>query len=315
VIDIRSAMAFMSGDRAKGIKIIADAVRSGLANPDILVTYAQDLMAQGMVDSAKSAMTRAMRMNPRYVPTLIAASDLSQTLRDWAGAERSARAMIALDPTDERGWAQLAQTARMRGDSAGIRHAVEEALRFIPSPSNLLLVYMVYAGETLGSRFVQMTPDQLRIETLGDSISTYYDNKADFYLAKGELRRARAYHDSIIGKLEGRNLSGPGESALRLFLANAYAYTGRREEAVREIGRAIALATKGNEFNSDGTLDMDHRVIAAVYGNTGRLKGAIEELRIHLRHSSWTRAGFRVEPKLKPLRGNPAYEAFLKEPD
>ena len=313
VVDIRSAIAFFNGDRNRGIKIIADAVRGGLASPEILVTYAYDLMDQGMLDSAKATMSRAIKMNPRFPTTLLAAADLAQNIHDWTGAEQSARALIAVDPTDERGWAQLAEIGRMRGDSVAMRHAVEEAFKFIPNPSNLLLVYMVYAGNDMGARFVRMNPEQLRIETLDDSVRTYYDNKADYYLGKGDLARARIYHDSIIGKLEGRNLSGPDEPTIRSYLALAYAFTGRSAEAAAEVERLTTIARRLKQFEPDGSLDINHRVVAATLGKLGREDDAIRELRLQLKDGAWTRAGLRAEPKLLFMRGNAKLDAFFRE--
>ncbi|MEP6508968.1 MAG: protein kinase [Gemmatimonadales bacterium] len=313
VIDIRSAIAFFQGHRKEGIAIVADALRGGLTSPELFVTHAYDLMDDGKLDSAKVMMARALKLNPRFAPTLLASSDLAAKLRDWVGAERSARALIALDPTDERGWAELAVIARQQGDTAGIRKTIEEAFRYIPAPSNRLLVFMVYAGHNLGTRFVRMSPDQLRIETLEDSVRTYYDNKADFYLALGDASREKIYHDSIISKLEGRNLSGPGEASLRLFLANAYAFAGKLPEAQRELDRARASAKAMHQVEGDGTVDMDHRVVAAVLARIGRQDEAIRELRSQIKNSTWTRQGLALEPKLRGLRGNKAFEDFLKE--
>ncbi|MEO5904206.1 MAG: protein kinase, partial [Gemmatimonadaceae bacterium] len=313
VIDITSGIAFMQGHRDEAIKLVTDAVQGGLTSPELFVTHAYDMIDAGNLDSAKTMMARALQLNPRFAPTLLASADLAAKLKDWAGARRSARALIALDPTDERGWSELAGMARRQGDTLGIRKTLEEAFKYIPSPSNLLLVSMVYAGGEMGSRFVRMSPDQLRIETLEDSVRTYYDNKADFYLALGDAGRTRIYHDSIISQLEGRNLSGPGEPYLRLFLANAYAFAGKLPEAQRELDRARAATKAINLVAADGTLRMDHRVVAAVLARIGRQDEAIRELRSQVKNESWTRQGLAREPKLLGLRGNKAFEDFLKE--
>ncbi len=312
VVDIRSALAFRQGDTARGIKIIVDALRSGIVTAELLVTHAFDMLDQS-VDSANASMARALTMNPRFAPTLLAAGDLAEAQKDWAGVERYARTVISDDPTDERAWALLASKARKLGDSVGMRRVIEEAFRYIPAPSNLLLVCMVYSGTDMGSRFIRMTPEQIRIETLPDSIGTYYDNKADYFLGRGELDKARVYHDSIIGKLAGRNLSGPGEPSIRLYLANAYLFTGRLAEARVELERARSAARTLRDFRPDGSLDLNSRIVAAVLAGQGDYDGAIREVRRLLKTDSWTRAGLAREPKLRGLRGNPQYEAFLRE--
>jgi tetratricopeptide (TPR) repeat protein len=246
---------------------------------------------------------------------LVDAAEFYELQRDWVEAEKNARAAIAVDPTDERGWAQLASIARKQGVPGGMKRAVEEAFKYIPSPSNLLLVFMVYAGDEMGSKFVKMTPEQIRIESLADSIATYYDNKADYFLARGDAARARVYHDSIIGKLAGRNLSGPGESYVREYLAFAYSAIGRHPEALAELDRAAAAAKRSGQTRADGSADLNGRVVAAVAGRAGDYDRAIRELRILMKEDAWTRAGIAREPKMLALRGNPKYEAFLKEPE
>jgi TolB-like protein/Tfp pilus assembly protein PilF len=315
VVDVRSGLAWMRGEKQRARKIISDALGQGIVNPELLVTHAFDMSDIGKADSARALMSRAIRMNPRFTNTLIAASDFFELQKDWGEAEKNAKAAIAVDPTDERGWAALASIARKQGLPGGMKRAVEDAFKYIPSPSNLLLVFMVYAGDEMGSKFVRMTPEQIRIESLADSIATYYDNKADYFLARGNAAGARIYHDSIIGKLAGRNLSGPGEPYVREYLAFAYAATGRIPEAIAELDRAAIAARKVGQTNSDGSAALNNRIVAAVMGRAGDYDRAIRELRILMKEAAWTRAGIAREPKMLALRGNPKYEAFLKEPE
>jgi serine/threonine-protein kinase len=315
VVIVRSGLAFFRGDKDRGITIITDALRRGIISPELLTTHAFDMFDTGKRDSANAVMAQAIKLNPRFVPTLLGAADLAEAQRDWSGLERYARAVIDVDPTDERGWAALGAMGRKRGDSAMIRSAVEQGFKYIPSPTNLLLVYMVYAGDEMGARFIKMTPEQVQIETLADSVGTYYDNKADYFLARHDLAKARIYHDSIIAKMRGRNLAGPGEPTYRIYLANALAFTGHLEDARRELNRATQAAIDSKQTRPDGTPDVNDRIVAAVRAHLGDYDGAIASLRRLLKDDSWTRAGMAREPKLQVLRGNPAYEAFLKEPE
>ncbi|MEO5903735.1 MAG: protein kinase, partial [Gemmatimonadaceae bacterium] len=233
-----SGVLFRQGDRKAGAEVVTNALNKGIVHPDLLTAHAWDLLDAGKVDSANATMASAVKLSPRYRQTRIEAVTFAASQRDWSAANMHARALTSLDPTDERGWADLAQNARNQGDTVTIRKVLEEALRYIPSPSNLLRVHMVYAGHDMGMKFIRMTPEQLRIETLRDSVRTYYDNKADYFLREGEATKAKAYHDSIIAKLAGRNISGPNEASLRGYLAYAYASTGRMSEARAESERA-----------------------------------------------------------------------------
>jgi TolB-like protein len=321
VVNVRSGVAFMQGDPVRGRRIVTDAVRAGIIAPELLVSYAFDMADEAMsgkgdsaavLDSAQRVLVRAMKMSPRDPMMYGAASRIAGMRKDWVAWEKYTRDGIALDPTDERGWAQLAGRARNRGDTLGMRKALIDAMKYIPAPSNRLLVFMVYAGNETGSRFMRMTPEQLRIETLYDSVSSYLDNKADFHLGKGDLPKAKFYLDSIISKLDGRFMSGPLEPDLRLYLANAFAQTQRQAEAARELERARAAASALKFLRPDGSPDLNARIVAAVLGALGRHDEAVRELRV-LVQEGWMRTGIAREPKMRTLRGNPAYEAFLKE--
>ena len=320
VVSVRSGVAFMQGEPVRGRKIVSDAVKKGVFDADLLVSYAFDMVdaasgadSAAVADSARKVVERAIRISPRDARMHGAASNLAAQRRDWVAWEKHARDAIALDPTDERGWAELAQKARSRGDTVAVRKAINEALKYIPSPSNLLLVQMVYSGNELGARFIGMSPEQLRIETLYDSISTYYDNKADFFLRAGDLPKAKVYLDSIITQVDGRFISGVTEPHLRLYLANAFAQTSRPREAARELERARASARSTAQLRKDGAPDLNPRIVAAVLGALGRHDEAVRELRVLMASDSWTRAGIAREPKMRTLRGNATYEAFLRE--
>jgi len=315
VVEVRSGMAFFNGERARSREILNDAIRSGIVSPEILLTHAWDLRDLNQSDSSRAVMERVLKLNPRFPRVIDAAAQMAEEDRDWPRAKTHARTLISVDPTDERGWSILADIGRLTGDTVAIRRAIDEALRYIPAPSNLLFTFMVYAGGDMGLRFERLNPDQLRIETLYDSVSTYYDNKADLFVARQEPRRAKIYYDSIIGKLEGRTLSGPGESALRLYLAHAYSAMGRNADAVRELERARSASKAAGRVNADGSPRVDRRIVAGILGNIGQPDAAVHELRLLMNERPWTRRGLAVVSKLQSLRGTPAFEAFLRESD
>jgi eukaryotic-like serine/threonine-protein kinase len=313
VIAVRSNVLYREGNRDGARKLITDALKSGITHPYLLVGHAWDLYDLKQTDSANAAMARAVRMNPRDLDMHLNAAALAEQQKDWNTAMNAARTTTSIDPTDERGWAGLARIARNRGDTAGIRKTLEEAFSYIPAPSNLLLVSMVYGGHDLGMRFVKMTPEQLRIETIMDSVSTYYDNKADFFLNERDAERVAIYADSIIGKLERRNISGPVEPRLRLYLAHAYALTGRAEDARKELERARVAARAWKNLDPEGNIDLDQRIVASILARTGDYTGAVQELRKFARRTAWTPGGLMLEPKLVAFRGNSLFEAFARE--
>ena len=313
-VNVRSGVMFREGNRAGAAKMVAEAIDNGIIDPDLLLTHAWDMHDAGKPDSSDAIIARAVKLNPRYTETRFQATALAARMKKWKDADRHARAAVSIDPTDERAWADLAQNARNRGDSAQMRKVLEEAFRYIPSPSNLLLVHMVYAGRDMGMKFIKMSPEHLRIETLRDSVRTYYDNKADYFLREGNLAKARIYHDSIIAKLGNRSISGPGEAQLRTYLAVAYAATGRIAEARSQLERVKAASRRWKQFQDDQvTPSIDGRMHASVLAYAGEHDAAVAVLRKLVKKSAWTPLGLYNEPKLLVLRGKRAFEAFAKE--
>ena len=159
-----------------------------------------------------------------------------------------------------------------------------------------------------------MTPEQIRIESLADSIATYYDNKADYFLREGDIAKARVYHASIIAKLANRALAGRSEAMLRSYLAVAYAATGRIAEARAELERVTAALRRWKQFRVDGVTPATDRCIeASVLGYAGDHEKAVAQLRNLVKESAWTPRGLYHEPKLQVLRGNASFEAFARE--
>jgi len=313
VVSLRAGIAYVTGDRPRSRKITRDAIQSGIEDPELFNRYAWDLRNLGQVDSSRSVMERALKLNPRDQWLIQNAAEMAADDHAWTKVDGYARTLIAIDPTDERGWMMLARIGRNTGDTIAIRRAIKEAFRYIPAPSNLLLVNMVYAGGDMGLSYARMTPEQLRIETLDDSVRAYYDNKADLFVTRGDARRARIYYDSIIGKLEGRTLVGGGEPSLRIFLAYAYSAIGRIADAEREHERAKAASRSSNQVREDGSPALDRRIVAGIFANTGKPDAAVRELRLLEAESGWTRPGLAAVSKLRALRGTPSFEAFLRE--
>ena len=308
VLAVKSRIAFDRGDNAGGMKIVTDALRDGKVSAELLVVHAFHLLNAGNPESAGASIQKALKLNPRSAEVLFGAEYIAELTKNIPQAVRYARAAIEIDPTDERGWSVLANLHRGEGDSAAIRSTLEEAFTHIPSPSNLLLTNMVYAGGQTGAKFILMTPEDLKIGTVFDSVATYYDNKADYYLGRRDFSKARIYHDSIIAKLNGRNLSGLSEPLLRMYLANAYAFGDRLVDARREMARAAKAAVPLRE-------QLDRRISAVVLHKLGNTEGAVAEATIMVKQELWSRKGLAIEPKMQVLRGAPAFEAFLKQPE
>lgn len=96
-------------------------------------------------------------------------------------------------------------------------------------------------------------------------------------------------------------------------------------EVLRDVARALRCSLRrscsirhqaaraARQLREDGEPDLNPRIVAAVLGSLGAYEEAVKELRFLIADDSWTRRGISREPKMRTLRGNPIYEAFLRE--
>jgi TolB-like protein len=298
-------LTWFAGDRPRGEREFRRAAALDPNDADILVDFAEAQFRGGQVDSAFATGERAVRLSPRSLDVVATLADWCARIRRWDEAERYTNRTIALDSSDERGWRFRLFISRYRGDTLQMQRDLPAALQHAPSAR--VLTAMVYAGGEFARRYQGVTPEQIRIETLVDSIASYYDNKADLYTYLRQPERMRAYKDSIRLKLEGRLLTGNYEPLLRLYLADAFGALQRPVDARRQLANAQAAAAR---LGTEGALDL--RVYAGVLGRLGDPDSAVAVLERLLREpQGWTAGGLAIEPKLYSLHGNPRFERLV----
>jgi eukaryotic-like serine/threonine-protein kinase len=267
---------------------------------------------RGQVDSAVSVAERVVQLDPRSeyaVETLIF---LAVSLRRWDEARRYNDEMLASDSASEGAWQQKMFMSRLRGDTLTLQHDLAQALRHLSAPGNPILGQMAYAGSAFAPRFAALTPADLRLETLFDSVDSYYDSKADLYTYLRQPARVRAYEDSIRLKLEGRTLAGPKESVLRIYLAGAYGALGRMADGRRVLEAADAAERRQGiaPWGLAGSL----RYRAGTLARLGEADSAIAALsQVLTLPLGWTARGLAIDPKFYALHGNPRFERLIAQ--
>ena len=100
------------------------------------------------------------------------------SLRRWSEGQLHASALLAIDSSDQRGWALRLDEGRIRGDTLSMQRNAAHLARLPRTRRNVWLA-MAYARGPYGTHFLSMTPQQLGLTTLSDSVQDYYDTKAD----------------------------------------------------------------------------------------------------------------------------------------
>ena len=142
-------------------------------------------------------------------------------------------------------------------------------------------------------------------------LSAYYLTKGEAYRIRGDSSRARAYYDSAAVDLERRlqsGLSAAIEPEARAALGIAYAWLGRKHDAIREAKRAMASGLS----KASAAVAADVLVLAAdVQVIVGDYEGALSTL-----EAGWARPTvpeyywwkLSADPLYAPLKDNPRFQ-------
>jgi tetratricopeptide (TPR) repeat protein len=132
---------------------------------------------------------------------------------------------------------------------------------------------------------------------------------AGIYEMEGDRRRAAAYGDSARVAFEQQLTASPDDPQRHTLLGVALAYTGRKEAAIREGERGLALMPPERDSQS-GTYFLHQ--LARIYILTGEQDKAIDLLERLLRMPYYLSPGWlRIDPTFDPLRKNPRFQPLV----
>lgn len=294
------------GDRAAATQLALKALRLGAS--DAMVASLGSLVLDA--STVLPALKHAIQLDPRSPLPRLAAGTMYLNLRQWSDSRREARAILALDSTDERGWTLLASEQWLRGDTLAMQRVLTEAAQHIQRPTNELLGLAAYAGGDLRRRYLALSPRELGVSTPFDFIVRYHDNKVDAYLALGDLTRARAHADSI----RQRFARGYRASAEILpWKAFANALSGDSSDARRTLDALrAALGAPSVGIVPVTQIGIAGPAIAgtcALLGDTAAAMQAVRDLLAA--NTGWTARGLAANPKTARLSKLPQFQTLL----
>ncbi len=206
---------------------------------DVLENIALTQRRRGNFEVGVESFEKAFHLNPENVGLLVAIGYTYQTLRDYQKADDYYNRAISLAPDlteayRNKAWNQILWT----GDIEKARETLEW-WPGNPEGLNYLLAYF-----DLFERKYQSALDRLESikgEVL-DTPNVFYPMTqviAEFYWYMGRKELAAAHADSARVVLESELEKCPGDHRIPFSLGFAYAFLGRKEEAIR-MGRAAA---------------------------------------------------------------------------
>jgi TolB-like protein/tetratricopeptide (TPR) repeat protein len=268
--------------------------------------------AQGHFEQSMTSLRQALALDPRSAGTARRLAQSLLWLKRYPEAMAAADRALALDPESP----DLNETKAMvflaQGDLPGAR-GVLQAATTRADPIALVAYVATYwdlfwvLDDAQQQLLFRLTP-----EPFGGDVSNWAICLAQTYALRGDMARARAYADSARAAGEALLKEAPDDVAHRAVVALAYAYMGRKAEAVREGEKTVSLNPIEKEYYQ-GTYYVHQ--LARVYTLVGEPEKAIDHLEQVLALPYYlSPAWLRIDPTFDPLRKNPRFQKLVAAP-
>ena len=265
--------------------------------------------ALGRWDQAVEHLRHARTLDPRSATVADGLGITLMWLRRYDEAAEAAEAAVALQPSNLNIVENRAMIALARGDLAGAR-----ALLAKPPADVDLPTFVAYIATYWDLFWVLDNEQRALVKRL---TPTSFDGDAGswglalagMYEVEGDGRRAAAYGDSARVAFEQQLYAAQENAQLHCLLGVALAYAGRKDAAVREGERAVAL----NGSESQEGKYYQHQ-LARIYIMVGQPEKALDRLEPLLKKPYYLSPGWlRIDPTFDPLRSNPRFKRLVEE--
>ena len=277
---------------------------------ELLVARGAVLRRQGRFAEATTDFARAVELDPRSPESAWSLGTTYFLVRAYPNAVRYYERALALNPRWSRAYADLAMAlVAWRGDIAAGRRVLRDGMA-LPDAGKIVDRLRFEASLFVGSTPVDsavvrnLTADMFRGDT-----AQFMVWSADWAHRHGEPARSRAYADSARMVLERQIAADPGEAGRRVLLALAYAYLGRKDDALREGTRAVEILPVTRDAVDAPDIQEDFAYVEMLVGEAD---AAVRRLAYLLSiPSDISVAQLRVDPMWDPLRGNPRFQRLV----
>jgi serine/threonine-protein kinase len=301
--------SYIPGDNVRALEQYALAQRTAPNNAQVLSAAALSEQGLGRWDAAVAHYRRALTLDPRATRTAFALARALLWLRRYPEALQAQDRALSLTPLSVAALEDRAMIYLAQGDLAGARTVLRRAPESV-DPAALV----GYVSQTCDLYWVLDEGQQrllLRLtpEAFDDNRGTWGLALAATHAIRADQAKAHAYADSARIALQKQLQATPRDAQLHVLLGTALAYLGRRDEAVGEGRRAVAMLPVSKDAFV-GTY-LQHQ-LARIYLLIGEPERALDQLEPLLEIPYYLSPGWlRIDPTFAPLRGNPRFERLV----
>jgi eukaryotic-like serine/threonine-protein kinase len=296
-------------------------------------------------DAARAAteLETALKAGPGDATALAVLGTVNRSLGQYEKALGYARSAYTLDPRSSSRAGQVAWTLLWMRRPAEARPIAERAQALAPTSLSLnerLAMISLSEGDVAGARRIVDGATQVSRADLAAYMSNYWDLgwvlddstqrlvlslgpeafdddpaavgvvRAQIYGWRGDRAASRAWGDSAQRYFAQHLRETPNDAQRHVIRGLALAYAGKRDEAVAEGERAVALLPI--EKDGESGAYFVHQ-LARIYLHTGQPEKALDQLEKLMSVPYYlSPAWLRIDPEFAPLRGNPRFERLAR---
>ncbi|HTR04423.1 MAG TPA: tetratricopeptide repeat protein, partial [Thermoanaerobaculia bacterium] len=251
----------------------------------------------------------AVRLDPGSSGIQSVLGDALLRLRRYPEAREAYDRGLALAPTD----LSLIETKAMaylgEGDLAGARAVLKAAPREV-EPTALVAYLANYYD------LVWVLDEEQRELLLRLTQSAFDDDRGSWalclvqaYALKGDAANVRTYAEEARKAFEEQLRATPNDPGRRVVLGLALAYLGRKEEAIREGERGVALDPVSKDALNG---PYNQHQLARIFLLVGEPEKALDQLEPLLKIPYYLSPGWlKIDPNFDPLRKNPRFQKLV----
>jgi tetratricopeptide (TPR) repeat protein len=314
-VNALGAVELVQGRGDEGRRLTERAARSFPSSAALQSNLATIRYQAGDSAGALDALARALALAPRSLDVIVAGAYTMLALRRYDDARDLVARAQALEPETPVVQTVTVSLAFAVGDTAALSAAARTLRVGGAGRGAAFLFLMRYGDAAMQQELVGLSLASLGAATALDSL-TYYSQKAQLFLTRGEAARARALADSAHGlaALQAATVPAGSPDAAGWWREVAwYAATrGDRQAAVAALERGAADPLIAGR--TGGLWDASQTCYSAeVYGLLGDAEAMLPLLRRCLTMSNGYSLAQFAEPGFAPVRADPRVRALVAE--
>ncbi|MEO8190060.1 MAG: protein kinase [Acidobacteriota bacterium] len=297
---------FVLRDLAGAVDRYAEGRRLSPGNADLLAATAFAEENLGRWETSIEHFHQAERLDPRSVLTQTRLGEALLWLRRGAEARQSIDRGVALAPSHLDLIELKAMTFLVEGDLAGARAVLRAAPKEV-EPKALVSYVATYwdlvwvLDEEQRGLLLRLTPS-----AFDEDRGAWGLCMAQAYALKGEAANARTAAEVARNAFQEQLLRTPGDYQRHILLGLAFAYLGRKEEAIREAEREAGIHRITRDAYSGPYYQHQQ---ARIYMLVGEPEKALDKLEPLLKIPYFLSPGWlRIDPNFDTLRRNPRFQ-------